>query len=238
MKHKIILNRLRNLFLLLLFFTPWFTANVLAWNEGGEEQDLSLKSIANLSNGIKAYEVCSACHMPEGWGTPDGTYPQISGQHQNVLIKQLTDIRQLNRDNPSMYPFALPEEMGGAQAVADVTAYIATLPMLHENGLGSGNDLILGKQLYDKNCTQCHGNNGQGDNVKFYPRIHGQHYKYLLRQFKWMQLGKRRNANPDMLKQIKSFSQRDARAVLDYVSRLRPPQERSVHKTWRNSDFD
>ncbi len=223
----------------LLFFLIFISfVDSWAWNEGGGEQELALQLKPDLKNGKNVYEVCSACHMPEGWGMPDGTYPQISAQHQTVLIKQLTDIRLLNRDNPSMYPFALPEEIGGAQAVADVTAYIESLLMLNQNGVGSGKDLALGKQLYDKFCTECHGSNGEGSKEKFFPRIHGQHYKYLLRQFEWIQLGKRRNANPDMKKQIENFSRREAEAVLDYVSRLSPPKEIIAPKGWRNPDFD
>ncbi len=47
---------------------------------------------------------------------------------------------------------------------------------------------------------------GEGDNEKFYPRIQGQHYEYLLRQYNWIKEGKRRNANPDMVKQIQNFT--------------------------------
>ena len=52
------------------------------------------------------------------------------------LIKQLADIREGNRDNPTMYPFALPRAIGGAQALADVVAYMEKLPMNPENGKG------------------------------------------------------------------------------------------------------
>lgn len=100
-----------------------------AWNEGGGEQDEALHLTPDLENGRDVYEVCSACHLPEGWGLPDGTFPQLAGQHAHVLIKQLADIRALNRDNPTMYPFALPESIGDAQAIADVVAYIEQLPM-------------------------------------------------------------------------------------------------------------
>jgi cytochrome c553 len=37
----------------------------------------------NPANGHKAYITCAVCHRPEGWGTLDGTYPQIAGQHQD-----------------------------------------------------------------------------------------------------------------------------------------------------------
>ena len=43
------------------------------WNEGGGEQEEALTLTPNLENGMEVYEVCSACHLPEGWGMDDGT---------------------------------------------------------------------------------------------------------------------------------------------------------------------
>ncbi len=208
------------------------------WNEGGEEQDEALGLEPDHDNGLYTYEVCSACHGINGWGTIDGTFPQIAGQHPNVTIKQLADIRALNRDNPTMYPFALPREIGGAQSIADVAFYMSQLPMNPEPGLGAGDDLEHGENLYADNCTECHGANGEGSDEKFYPRIQGQHFNYLVRQYEWIKEGKRRNANPEMVEQIQWFTERDTMAVLDYVSRMKPPAEDLGAPGWENPDFD
>ena len=195
------------------------------WNMGSGEQDVALRLRPDPSNGEEIYTMCAPCHKDSGWGEKDGSYPQVAGQHYEVTVKQLADIRALNRDNPTMYIFALPSQIGGAQAVADVAAYIQTLPMTTDVGTGSGKDLEHGKALYENLCANCHGQNGEGNAQKFYPRLQAQHYNYMMRQYEWIRDGRRRNANPDMIKQMKDMSMRDQMAVLDYVSRLQPAPE-------------
>ena len=216
---------------------------VQAWNEAGGEKDEAMHLKPDLENGMEVYEVCSACHYPEGWGTKEGTFPQLAGQHKEVLIKQLADIRALNRDNPTMYPFALPESIGDAQALADVVSYIAKLPMNPDNGKGEWAEgtpeFAQGKKLYADNCVKCHGENGEGKPDKYYPKIQGQHYNYMLRQFEWIRDGKRRNANPDMVKQISEFSDKDMKMVINYTSRIPVPKDQlAPSKDWKNPDFD
>jgi cytochrome c553 len=219
------------------------SGSAFAWNEGGGEQGDALALEPDLDNGMDVYEVCSACHLPEGWGLPDGTFPQLAGQHRGVMVKQLADIRAQNRDNPTMYPFALPESIGDAQALADVVAYIEKLPMNPEWGKGPwGPDTpqyAEGAKLYEENCTRCHGEVGLGNAEQFYPRINGQHYNYMVRQFEWIRDGKRRNANPEMVEQIASFSDDDMKKVINWVSWQPVPQEDLAESAdWLNPDFE
>ncbi len=233
--------RLSTLLALILLFTAATMA--LAWNEGGGEREAAMDLTPDLENGLEVYEVCAGCHLPEGWGLKDGTFPQLAGQHTGVLIKQMADIRAMNRDNPTMYPFTLERAIGDAQALADVVAYIEGLPMNPDNGKGewaAGTDEFeAGKKLYAENCVQCHAENGEGIAEKYYPLIQGQHYEYMLRQFEWIRDGKRRNANPDMVEQIKRFSDDDMKMVINYVSRIPIPAEKLAKSAdWKNPDFD
>ncbi len=285
------------------------------WKATAAEALEALKLAGDGEEGEEIYTVCAACHFPTGWGDPLGVFPQLAGQHTTVLIKQISDIRAKNRDNPTMYPFAMQIE--GAQDIADVCAYIQTREMNPNPRVGPGGpswilsnlrkevwpisldnieqkvgnenfkklksleekefksketfveavknsigasefekhqaiilenadwvtDLDIGKKLYEKNCIQCHQDHGQGNwktekpviegqeavvedpNVKpepaYYPVIAGQTYLYLIRQFSWIQIGKRRNANPDMVKQIKEFSFLDMKSVTDYAGRFK-----------------
>ena len=220
-----------------------FSASTLAWLEAVGEREEALHLTPDLEHGMEVFEVCAGCHLTEGWGKEDGTFPQLAGQHVEVLIKQLADIRDRNRDNPTMYPFALPESIGGPQSLADVVAYIAKLPMDPDNGKGEWAkgtaEFDQGKKLFADNCVKCHGDDGEGKAEKYYPRIQGQHYKYMLRQFEWIRDGKRRNANPDMVKQIKAFSDKDMQMVINYVSRIPVPKEDlAPSKDWLNPDYD
>ncbi len=191
----------------------------------------------DAARGLAIYRECAACHTPEGWGMPSGIVPQLSGQHRTVVIKQLADIRAGYRKNQIMAPYANVETIGGAQAIADVAAYIDTLEISVENGKGDGKDLELGASLYAENCARCHGARGEGDATKSIPRIQAQHFGYLVTQFEMIRSGERKNADPEMVAQIANLDARDVAAVMDHVSRLTPPDDLTAPPGWRNPDF-
>ncbi|MFO0598421.1 MAG: c-type cytochrome [Myxococcaceae bacterium] len=194
------------------------------WNAQEGEKIEALKLKGDAKRGEEAYEVCSACHLPSGAGRADGTFPQLAGQHSTVIIKQIADIRAGLRDNPIMYPFATT--LTDPQELADVAAYIQTLKIPRDNGRGPGTDLETGKKLFERDCVKCHMKNGEGDRVKFFPVLAGQHYKYMLRQATEIRDGKRRNANPDMVKIIKPYTDKEIDAIVDYMSRLEMPTQK------------
>jgi cytochrome c553 len=180
------------------------------------------------ARGRRAYEACASCHLPSGAGRSDGTFPQLAGQHRSVLVKQLVDIRAGRRSNPLMAPYA--RALLDAQEVADVAAYVATLPRPKQRGLGEGRDLARGSALYARDCARCHGASGEGDAARIVPALAGQHYAYLLRQVRSISSGLRGNAHPEMASLVAGYSDAELRAVVDHASRLgdgvAPPAER------------
>ncbi len=196
---------------------------VQAWNELKGEKLQALQLKGDAARGAEAFQPCQGCHKRGALGTPSGAYPRLAGQHVTVLIEQITDIRLGKRSNPKMTPFA-DEHVLTTQEIADIAVYLQALPIQSQDGgKGAGNALDRGKLLYAQDCLVCHGAQGQGDAQKFIPLVAGQHYKYLLREAGLIRDAKRGNANPDMVKVIKSYSEDDLGAVSDYISRLTLP---------------
>lgn len=214
---------------------------VLSTAKAVEPVRIELLFEPNLENGKTVYEICASCHLPEGWGNKDGTYPQLAGQHQNVLIKQLLDIRSGKRDNPQMYPFVQERTIGGYQALADVVGYISTLPMTPEHDQGpwpeNTSQYQKGKRLFQKNCAGCHGKKAEGNNGMYFPRLQGQHYSYLLRQARMIKR-RVREGNPAMLTALNKLDDDQLQWVLNYVSYIPVPKEDLAPSVdWRNPDF-
>jgi cytochrome c553 len=104
--------------------------------------------------------------------------------------------------------------------MADIAAYLQSLPSPPDNGVGPGSALDRGRSLYENHCVKCHQERGEGERERFFPRVANQHYNYLLRQMIQIRDGVRRNANPKMVKVVKPYSDQDLEAVADYMSRL------------------
>jgi cytochrome c553 len=200
--------------------TPGASAPV--WNELKGEKLEALKLKGDVARGAEAFVICQGCHRRGATGTVSGAYPRLAGQHATVLIEQMTDIRSGARKNPRMLAFS-EEHVLSTQEIADIAAYLQALPITPNLGRGPGNALERGKALYVKDCASCHGNNGEGKADKFYPLVAGQHFKYLLREARFIRDGSRGNANPDMARVIKSYSDDDIEAVSDYMSGLALP---------------
>jgi len=199
---------------------------VLVWTPPGEEANKILALKADLEAGKTLYKkVCAACHGTQGWGVNSGQYPQLAGQHKQVIVKQVLDMRHKFRINPFMDEIVKPKTLGGDQGLINVASYIESLPMNTGNGVGDGRQLKLGELLFAKNCSICHGNEGQGLAAAAFPRLQAQHFNYLTRQLKNVRANKR-IVPVAMSDIINKLSEKETMAIADYASRLNPPQKK------------
>ncbi|MDQ7075920.1 MAG: c-type cytochrome [Gammaproteobacteria bacterium] len=214
-------------------FAVWLAGFVLlnvgavhaGWENSSADEVTLLALKPDVDNGFRLYEkYCFECHELEGWGSPDGEFPVVAGQHRSVILKQLLDMRNGKRKKSEMEEVLDEKALQSPQALADMVAYVQTLPMSPDNGLGRGLDTERGGKIYEKHCADCHGKYAEGNSKKSYPLLRSQHYRYMLRQFKAVRSGERGNGHPKMEKIAKGMSDEDVFAVLDYVSRLKPPQ--------------
>lgn len=173
----------------------------------------------DLVRGAQEFETCAACHGPDGGGTPDGLIPRIGGQHVSVLLRQLVDFRHGQRWDVRMQHFTDQHHLENPQAIADVAAYVSTLQPKSAPGVGDGQLLQHGAEVYAHLCRSCHGRAGQGDEERAVPAIGGQHYEYLMRQIYDAVDGRRPNFSSRHIRLLARLDHDDILGVSDFLSR-------------------
>lgn len=146
-------------------------------------------------NGKVLYAPCMACHGANGEGNMALNAPGIAGQSETYLTRQLWEFKKgLRGAEPGDMPGAQmrPMAMGLAdgRAIADVSAYIASLPAASPPATVKG-DADNGKELYTSKCGACHGGEAWGNEALFTPRLTMLGDSYVLRQVKKFRDGMR-----------------------------------------------
>lgn len=184
----------------------------------------ALELEGDLASGAQIFQAsCTECHDAGGAGKKSGLVPKIAGQHFTVVVKQIDDFLNGDRDGTVSF-LALSSALKTPQDLADIAEYVAAMPRKLETGVGPGIKLDLGKELYEKDCRSCHRDDGRGRADGAFPIIAGQHFGYLYSQIRDMALKRRRNSLPAMVDVISEYSPEELMAVTDYLSRLEWPE--------------
>ena len=140
----------------------------------------------NPEKGKNFYVPCVACHGAQGEGNPALNSPALGGQDPAYLSRQLEQFRSGSRGTD-------PADTYGAQmrgmaatltdeaAIADVVAYIGTLPAA--SALAAGSINRNGENQYNAACGACHGSRAEGNPRLNAPRLAGLDADYLRRQY-------------------------------------------------------
>jgi len=168
----------------------------------------------------KAVNLCSTCHGPRGISTSP-EFPILAAQHKGYLENQIDAFRKRTRAEKDAHDFmwGIAGNLDEAIIGGIATYYSAQLPA---RGRSDNPALVArGKELYDKGvlkrgipaCATCHGANGEG--LADFPRLAGQHAKYVVKQLTYIQSLVR--AAPVMHGIVKDLTPEEIVAVAAYV---------------------
>lgn len=183
--------------------------------------------------GEALFAACITCHGAKGEGNPALKAPGLAGQSQSYLMRQLWDFRYGNRGakpgdlyGAQMRPFA--ESLADGVAIANVAAYIASLPPTTPVATIEG-DSANGEKQYVSKCGACHGGKGWGNEALFTPRLTIVGDAYLVRQvqnFKSGQRGAFENAKygQQMAMMAKTVSDEELTDIAAFLNELAAEQ--------------
>jgi cytochrome c553 len=186
------------------------------WNQ---ELGEAMRATPDLRAGEDDYAPCGACHGVDGRGVADGSVPAIAAQHFTVIAKQLVDYRHGRRWDMQMEHAAKMRHLQGGKDVADVAAFVSRLPRGFGSGTGPGDFLNEGARAFFRHCERCHGALGGGDALRGIPRLAGQHYGYLYRQFFDAVEKRRPNMSRDHIELMSKLEREEIIGISDYLSR-------------------
>jgi cytochrome c553 len=192
----------------------------LAYPNARQELLAVLRAKPNPDHGAELFRNCAICHGAAGGGTTDGGVARIAGQHFSVIAKQLVDYRHDRRWDIRMEHFSDRHLLADAQAIADVAEYITRLAIRVPPGVGDGELVDHGAEVYARRCQSCHGRSADGNEKSMIPRIAGQHYEYLMRQIYDAVDGRRPNFSTAHVRLLARLERNDIVGLADYLSRL------------------
>ena len=168
----------------------------------------------------KAVNLCSTCHGPRGISTSP-EFPILAAQRRGYLAAQIDAFRKQTRAEKDAHDFMWGIAGRLDENIIDgIAAYYAMQPPAP----GRAEDPAIvakGKELYDKGvldrgipaCATCHGVNGEG--IADFPRLAGQHAKYISKQLTYIQTLTR--AAPVMHGIVKDLTLNEIQAVAAYA---------------------
>ncbi|KKO47322.1 cytochrome C oxidase [Arsukibacterium ikkense] len=176
------------------------------------------------------YQVCASCHGAQGEGNQALHAPALAGQSGWYLKRQLRAYQQGLRGNAEGDVFgaqmiAMAQLVRDEQAINHLLAYIGSFnPNLVQAEPGN---LHNGQRLY-RNCSYCHGRNGEGIFAMNAPMLHSLEPWYLTRQLDYFKRQIRGNHPQDFYGAQMSLmaqslhSEQDIADVVAYINSLQP----------------
>jgi cytochrome c553 len=170
-----------------------------------------------------AIGVCGTCHGVDGNST-NPMFPRLAGQHAWYIEQQLKEFRDHTRGDP----YAVAYMYGMASQLSNATIDALAQYFSHQKtGPGKPHpaaEVAAGNKIFHQGipaqgvpaCAACHGPQGLGS--KMFPRLAGQHAKYIMKQLQSFQSNMRQVAI--MHGVAATLHRAEMQAVADYLASL------------------
>lgn len=176
----------------------------------------------NIEAGKIKTVLCAACHAKDGISI-NLNWPNLAGQKETYLIKQLKDFREGRRGGEVMPDYT---QKLSDQDIEDLAAYYSSLKPCARRSRGDtptadieGTDIGAGRKMAASSCVSCHGEKGLSNNEQW-PNLAGQKYNYLVQQLKDFRDGTR--TDPTMSPIAEPLTDKEIENLAAYYSRLTP----------------
>ena len=182
----------------------------------------------DVEKGKTMYQVCAACHGPEGHGNKLLNAPQIAGLDAVYLETQLSNFKHGIRgadpkDIAGLQMRPMSMTLANEEVIKDVSAYVASLKPKVPEATMEGGDVAKGQAAYAV-CLACHGPDGGGNPALKSPSLKYQSDWYMLAQLKKFKEGVR-GTNPKdiggMQMRPMSMTLVDEQAMKDVIAYIR-----------------
>jgi len=182
----------------------------------GRDQPLPVQYAAEE----KAVNLCSTCHGPRGVSTSP-EFPILAAQLESYTIKQLDAFARRSRTDKDAHDFmwGIAGQLDEAM-IGGIAHYCAQQPPSPGRPQRPALEM-KGKEVFHAGaldrgipaCAACHGQNAEG--IGEFPRLAGQHAKYLTKQIGYLQTQAR--ATEVKHDFIKNLTPEETRAVAAYL---------------------
>jgi cytochrome c553 len=168
--------------------------------------------------------ICGACHGPEG-NSLVPVFPNLAGQGERYLLKQLQEIRDGKRVVPEMTGLLVPLS---DQDLADIAAHYAgqkvSAVAADPDLAAQGEALFRGGKLEQgvPACIGCHSPSGAGIPSAGFPQLSGQHAAYIKKQLTAFREGERTNDGDTLVMRTiaSKLSNMDIEALAAFIQGL------------------
>ena len=171
----------------------------------------------------RAINLCSTCHGPRGISTSP-EFPILAAQRPGYIVAQLENFQHKTREEKAAHDFmyGIAGNLDSKTIESIAVYYSSQSPA--PGRPGDPAQIAVGKKLFETGvldrgippCASCHGEKAEG--VADFPRLAGQHAKYVMRQIEYIQ-GLVRKA-PVMHGIVKDLTAAEIDAIAVYAQSL------------------